>query len=163
MTPADLQLSRARALRPTLATVACGALLMGAGTWATPAMAAMIEISVTGVHDARGHVRVDVCTRDTFLKGSCPYSGEAVATPGETLVTVADVPPGRYAVQAFQDETDQGVVHQNVLGIPKEAIGFSNNAPLRLRGPRFSDAAFSVGHNVERITLKLRRLFGSVR
>jgi uncharacterized protein (DUF2141 family) len=123
----------------------------------------MVEISVTGVHDARGHVRVDICTRDTFLKGSCPYSGEALATPGATLVTVADVPPGQYAVQAFHDETDQGVVHQNVLGIPKEAIGFSNNAPLRLHGPRFSDAAFSVGHNVERITLRLRRLFGTVR
>jgi len=103
---------------------------------------------------------VDICTRDTFLKGSCPYSGEALATPGATIVDVRDVPPGQYAVQAFQDVTDQGVVHQNVLGIPKEAVGFSNDAPLHVRGPRFNDAAFSVGHDVARITLKLRHLLG---
>ena len=127
---------------------------------AHPALAAMVQVAVTGVTQARGHVRVELCTSDTFLTDTCRIQGQAPAVVGSTTVTIDDVPPGQYAVQAFHDVTDQGVVHQNLLGVPKEAIGFSNDAPLRLRGPRFKDAAFSVGREAERITLKLRRLFG---
>jgi uncharacterized protein (DUF2141 family) len=136
-------------------------LLLGLGLGPAPAgaHAAMVQIQVTGVTQARGHVRVELCTKDTFLTNDCPFQGQAPAMVGSTLVTVNDVPPGTYAVQAFHDVTDQGVVHQNLLGIPRESIGFSNDAPLRLRGPRFGDAAFFVGKEAQSITLKLRRLF----
>jgi uncharacterized protein (DUF2141 family) len=126
---------------------------------AAPAYAALVQVAVTGVTEARGLVRVELCTRDTFLKSNCPYQGQAPATVGATLVQIDEVPPGEYAAQVFHDETDQGVVHQNLLGIPKEKIGFSNDAPLHLRGPQFKEAAFSVGSELSRITLKVRRLF----
>ncbi len=122
--------------------------------------AGVVEIDVTGIAQARGHVRVELCTRTTFLTKDCPYQGAAVAMRGATLVHISNVAPGEYAAQAFVDETDEGVVHQNVLGIPRERIGFSNDAPLRARGPRFKDAAFAVGVEMRRITLKVRRLFG---
>jgi uncharacterized protein (DUF2141 family) len=124
------------------------------------AHAADIEVDVAGVEEARGHVRVAICTEDTFLKLSCPYEASAAARPGLTVVKVDGVPPGVYAAQVFHDETDGGVIHQNLLGIPKEAIGFSNNAPLHFTGPRFSEAAFMVRSGAARISLKLRHLFG---
>jgi uncharacterized protein (DUF2141 family) len=130
---------------------------------AVPAAATSVEVAVTGVARARGHVRVELCTRDTFLTEACPYQGAAPAEVGATVVQIPEVPPGVYAAQAFQDETDQGVVHQNLLGVPRERVGFSNDAPLHLRGPRFKDAAFRVGDDVKRITLRLRRLFGARR
>ncbi len=141
---------RARAL----AAFAAGLAMAGA------ARASLVEVAVTGLHDARGHVRVELCTRETFLTSDCPYSGAAPARVGETIVKIANVPPGEYAAQAYHDETDAGFVHQNVLGIPKERIGFSNDAPIHLRGPRFSDAAFAVEGEVERITVRVRHLFG---
>jgi uncharacterized protein (DUF2141 family) len=122
--------------------------------------AAPVEVAVLGVPAAKGHVRVQLCTRDTFLRRVCPYRGEATAAAGATVVRFDAVAPGRYAVQAFHDETDQGVVHQNLLGIPRERIGFSNDAPLGLRGPRFEDAAFPVGTETTRVNLTLRRVFG---
>jgi uncharacterized protein (DUF2141 family) len=126
---------------------------------ASSACASVVEVAVTGITDARGHVRVELCTKDTFLTGGCPYQGEAPAVVGATVVKISQVPPGQYAAQAFHDETDQGVVHQNLLGIPRERIGFSNNAPLHVRGPHFDDAAFSVGREMARITLRVRHLF----
>lgn len=126
---------------------------------ASAAHAAEVEIAVTGVAEARGHVHVDLCTRATFLKDDCPFSGAARATPGETLVRIDGVPPGEYAAQVFQDRNDNGKVDQNFLGVPLEPVGFSNDAPIRLTGPRFKDAAFAVVRRVERITLRLRRLF----
>ena len=129
-------------------------------TMAGAARASLVEIAVTGVAQARGHVRVELCTRTTFLTNACPYQGTALAMRGATLVKISNVPPGEYAAQAFHDESDQGVVHQNALGIPRERIGFSNDAPLRVRGPRFTDAAFAVGGEMRRITLKVKHLFG---
>jgi uncharacterized protein (DUF2141 family) len=126
---------------------------------AQSARASDIEVDVTGVEQARGHVRVAICTQDTFLKQSCPYQSAAEARPGVTVVRVGGVPPGVYAAQVFHDDTDAGVVHQNLLGVPREAIGFSNDAPLHLSGPRFSEAAFQVRASAARITLKLRQLF----
>ena len=154
---ASIKLNAARAAPHRLLTLA---ILTAAGLAAFQAHAGRVEIAVTGVTEARGHVRVELCTKDTFLTSTCPYQGQAPATVGSTVVRIAEVPPGEYAAQVFHDETDQGVVHQNLLGIPREKIGFSNNAPVRLRGPRFTDAAFSVGSEIERITLKVRRLFG---
>ncbi len=141
-----------------LSITLAAAILLGLAV--QPARAALIEVAVTGVSDARGHIRVNICTQDTFLTPTCPYQGEAQAMVGATVVKIAGVPPGQYAAQVFHDETDQGVVHQNLLGIPREGIGFSNDAPLHLRGPRFNDAAFQVRQGVERITLKLRHLLG---
>jgi uncharacterized protein (DUF2141 family) len=120
------------------------------------ASAAVVEVAVTGVVGARGHIHVDLCTQDTFLTDGCPYAGSAVATPGSTVVTITGVPPGEYAAQVFHDEHDDGRVHRTVFGIPTEPIGFSNNAPLHMHGPKFKEAAFAVEHGVERITLRLR-------
>jgi uncharacterized protein (DUF2141 family) len=122
------------------------------------ASAAVVEIAVTGVVHARGHIHVDLCTQDTFLKDNCPYEGSAVATPGSTVVTISGVPPGEYAAQVFHDEHDDGKVRRTILGIPTEGIGFSNDAPLHMHGPKFREAAFAVEHGVERITLKLRSI-----
>ena len=150
--PADQErLSRA-AKRGVIALVTSAML-------ASAAHAGLVEIAVTGIAQARGHVRVELCTKTTFLTKDCPYQGVAPAMRGATLVQISNVPPGEYAAQAFQDETDQGVVHQNALGIPRERIGFSNDAPLRVKGPRFNDAAFSVGGEMRKITLRVKHLF----
>ena len=133
-----------------------GCLFLSALTSA--AAAAVVEVAVTGVVEARGHIHVDLCTEDTFLKDDCPYAGSAVATPGSTVVTITGVPPGQYAAQVFHDKHDDGRVHRTVLGIPTEPIGFSNDAPLHLHGPKFKEAAFTVESGVDHITLRLRSI-----
>jgi uncharacterized protein (DUF2141 family) len=138
----------------------CLAAAMAATAFGTSAAASVVEVAVTGVVEARGHVRVELCTKSTFLTLDCPYQGAAPAKVGATLVRI-EAPPGLYAAQAFQDVTDQGVVHQNFLGVPREKVGFSNDAPVHLHGPRFKDAAFLVSDEMKKITLRLRRFFGA--
>jgi uncharacterized protein (DUF2141 family) len=150
--------------KPFLKVLARGTALIGASSVLTApsqaASAAVVDVAVTGVVEARGHIHVDLCTEDTFLKDNCPYKGSAVARPGSTLVTITGVSPGQYAAQVFHDEYDDGHVHRTVLGVPTEPIGFSNDAPLHLHGPKFKEAAFPVEHDVEHITLRLRVLRG---
>ncbi len=125
---------------------------------APAAEAARLTVAVTNVRKAKGHVRVAICTARTFLAASCDFEMMAPARVGVTTVVFPEIPPGTYAAQVFQDEHDDGVVHRNLLGIPTEGVGFSNNAPLHLKGPRFREAAFEVGDQPVEIRLRLRHL-----
>jgi uncharacterized protein (DUF2141 family) len=121
-----------------------------------PAQAASVLVTVTGVHNAKGHVRVAVCGRADFLQPHCPYTAKASATPGSVLVVVPDVPPGSYAAQAFHDENDNGVIDRNIFGIPTEGLGFSNNAKMFFGPPRFDAASFPVTDPTTKITFSIR-------
>lgn len=126
---------------------------------AAPSTAPLV-VEVDNVRGASGRVHVDVCPQQHFLKEDCPFSGEAPARYGTTAVTVGALPPGQYAVQAFYDENGNGRVDRALLGIPKEGVGFSNDAPIRLAPPKFDAAAFDHGPAPQLIRLKLRYFLG---
>ncbi len=119
------------------------------------AQAGRLEIVVANVRNDHGHVRVAACSADTFLKDSCEWNGRAKSVRGEVTITL-EVPPGTWAVQAFLDEDDSGDVTRNVIGLPTEGLGFSNDAPFRFGPPKFADAAFRLGSGGGRIRLALR-------
>ena len=75
-------------------------------------------------------MHVDICPKTDFLKQDCPWSGEAPATLGTTIVTIPNVPPGVYAAQVFQDRNNNHKVDRALFGIPTEPVGFSNDAPI---------------------------------
>jgi len=119
------------------------------------AQAAKLEVVVANIRTGKGHIRVAVCSADTFLKESCQWNGRVKAAPGEVTITL-DVPPGAWAAQAYQDETDIGKIPCNFFGLPTVGIGFSNDAPFRFGPPSFADAAFRLGPSGGRIRLNLR-------
>jgi uncharacterized protein (DUF2141 family) len=126
----------------------------------TQAEAATLTAEIGNVRNMRGHVHIDVCTQDRFLKTNCLYGGDAPARPGITTVVVHDVPPGRYAVQAYHDENDNHDVDRGLFGIPREGIGFSNDARIAFGPPKWMDAVFGLQGDV-RIHLKLRYFMGA--
>ena len=133
------------------ATFALLALLFSA-----QAQAATVVVSVRGVRNDRGHVLVALCTKADFLQPHCRWKGRTAASVGTVQVTIKDVPPGEYAAQAFHDENDNGTLDRTFFGLPKEAMGFSNNAPIHLGPPRFMAAAFSVGADDVQISFSLK-------
>jgi uncharacterized protein (DUF2141 family) len=122
---------------------------------ASTAQAARLEVVVANVRSGKGHVRVAVCTAETFLKDTCQRTSEVKSAPGQVMVTL-DVPPGTWAVQAYLDEDDIKRIPRNFLGIPTTGLGFSNDAPFRFGPPRFADAAFRLEPGGTRIRLTLR-------
>ncbi len=119
------------------------------------AAAATLDVVVANLRNDNGHVRVAVCTQAKFLSEHCDYNAEVKSKAGEVVVTL-QVPPGTWAVQAFQDEHDHGQVDRNLLGIPTVGLGFSNDAPIRFGPPKYADAAFQLGADGGRIRLSLR-------
>lgn len=133
---------------------------VGAIAAPTPAARADLTIDVDNVRNASGVVHVDVCPEAHFLKDDCPWAGDAPAHVGSTRVTVHDLPAGRYAVQAFHDENRNHRVDRALLGIPKEGIGFSNDAPVRMGPPHFADAVFDFAGHPATIHFRLRYFLG---
>jgi len=123
-----------------------------------PALAAQLDIELTGIENDHGLVRVAVCTPATFTTKHCPFTGAAPAKPGSVVVSVPDIPPGRYAVQAYHDEDGNGRLRKGLFGLPAEAIGFSRDARIRLGPPSFEDAAIDVAEPVTATRLRLRHL-----
>ena len=69
----------------------------------------------------------------------------AIARVGTDIeVRFAGIPAGTYAVSVLHDVNGDGKLGTNLLGIPNEPVGFSNNVRLRFGPPRFQAAAFAV-------------------
>ncbi len=128
------------------------ALLLAAAPAGAP-----IEVAVHGVESARGFVQVNICPEATFLK-DCRWTATVPAVAGTTIVTVPDVPPGRYGATAYHDANANHKADRNFIGFPTELVGFSNDAPVHMAPPHFADAAFSHGGTAQRIAFTLRKI-----
>ena len=119
----------------------------------------VLHVVVDNVRDHTGHVHLDLCTQAQFLK-DCPISGDASARVRVTTVTLSGLKPGRYAAQVFYDQNGNGKVDRALFGVPKEGVGFSNDAMKRLAAPKWEDAVFDYDGQEKTIRLKLRYLIG---
>lgn len=121
---------------------------------ASQAGAATVEVRVSAVEGTTGKVNVAVCDKERFLK-DCAYSASVPARAGTTTVTVENVPPGTWAVLAYQDENGNGKLDRNLLGIPSENYGFSRDAAGKFGPPGFDAAAIEVGEGTTVTPIKL--------
>lgn len=70
-------------------------------------------------------------------------------------VNFSGLTTGKYAVAIFHDKNKNGKLDKNMLGIPVESYGFSNNARETFSAPSFSSASVEIKKNVEiSITVK---------
>lgn len=67
-----------------------------------------------------------------------------------------DLPAGVYAVAIMHDENGNTQLDTNLLGIPTEGYGFSNDARGVLGPPSFSAAAFSYDGGSQRVGIQAR-------
>jgi uncharacterized protein (DUF2141 family) len=72
-----------------------------------------------------------------------PFIGDITAiSANEELIRFENVPYGDYAVVAIHDINKDGTLDKNVLGIPTEGYGFSNNVMDKFGPPTFLQASF---------------------
>ena len=120
------------------------------------ATADAVTVEVHNVRDGRGHILVALCTRQTFLTMRCPYHAASPAAPGTVVVRFADVAPGLYSAEAFDDFDDSGALGRSLLGLPDKGLGFSRGARMFFGPPKFADAAFAVAAPEVRVSVTLR-------
>ena len=126
------------------------------GLTLTAAGAADLVVTVKGVPDDRGYVVCGIFNSEkSFLNGSEAFASFRIkASKGDVGYSLRNVPPGKYAVGAFHDANNNGMLDADPSGQPTEVYGFSTGG--HTSGPAaFADAAFEVGDQTKTISVEL--------
>ena len=131
-----------------------------------PAIAFAQSSSCRGIHVKVLNIRNSTGTVDCALfdsSGGFPREFLLSATNvmeikvrhTEARCDFEDIPPGTYALAVVHDENMNGKLDTNLLGIPTEGYGFSNNAKGSLGAPSFSAASFKYDGGTPDLTISL--------
>lgn len=138
--------------------IAIAALLMALEAPA-PIPAAVVAVSLSGLRNARGTVRVCM-TRDPAHFPDCRGDPAALtrSVPAATrTVEFAGVAPGDYAIAVFHDANNNRKL-DTFLGIPREGFGFSRNPTIRFGSPRFTEVRIRIGPGFSRTSVRMQYL-----
>ena len=145
----------------TLALTSIGAL---------PVHAANLTVTIEGVRSNTGEILIGLydsadafksaidssATKSALLPQAWRIVGASLrAKAGSQSIIFTQLPPGRYAIIAFHDENDNGLLDANALGVPTEGFGFSNDAHGFLSAPSFDAAAIELGAVDKSISIPL--------
>ena len=106
----------------------------------------VLEIKITNIENGHGTIYIAILdSAEGWLKSdaeSKPFRDitQPVSSTDDLLISVQDLPPGKYAISLFQDLDGDSEMDKNFIGFPKEPFGFS--APMGKFGPpKFNEAA----------------------
>lgn len=120
-----------------------------------------IVVKIDGFKNNNGVVHI--CVFDTSDKKDYPCPNHVIASKKiiisdlRALAEFDSIPYGQYAISMYHDEDDDGKLKTNLIGMPVEGVGFSNNVRPKLGPPSFKDAAFYL--NSERMELTISVLY----
>ncbi len=117
--------------------------------------AAELSIEVGNITELKGTVMVALYVNGETWLGKPAQGFGAPANAAKVIVKFADVPAGTYAAAIFQDINGNGKMDSNVIGIPTEPFGFSNNAMGSFGPPKFDAAKFVMADTATTIKLDL--------
>jgi uncharacterized protein (DUF2141 family) len=118
------------------------------------ALAADVNLTVTGVEARGGQMLVSLQSRDQFMKPTGAAGTFAPATGGTMVLTVKDVPPGDYAVTILHDEDSSWSMARKPDGRPAEGYAMSGK-PTAGRAPTFDEVKITVPANGASLSLPI--------
>lgn len=121
------------------------------------AFAGDLTVKLHGIRAQTGLVKVAVVDSQEAWDGkAAPVQADGTpAQAEEASFTFKDLKPGSYAVMITHDENGNGKMDTNVVGMPLEGYGFSNN-PRVMRKPTWDEARFEVAATGTAIDIDLR-------
>jgi uncharacterized protein (DUF2141 family) len=115
------------------------------------AQAGDILVNVEGIQ-AKGAIHLALVPAES---GSWPAQALRQLSGAGSVLRLTDLPPGRYAIQLFQDSNGNGRLDQGRRGIPLEPVGFSANPPLLNGKPAPRDCLFEHGAADTQLSIRL--------
>lgn len=130
---------------------------------ASHALTDALIVKVEAVSPRGGNLRAALYDRTSYEGHYAdPVADRVVnAVAPETIVEFDGVAPGTYAIKMFQDINRNGQFDMNVIGLPREPFGFSNDARPLFDQPSFDEAKFAIGDGRRRVIIRLRQWFSN--
>ena len=101
-------------------------------------------LQIEGFSEIEGEVRIAVFDSKKKYKKDPVHAIVLKVDDLSVEWTVDGLPFGEYAIAVYHDRNVNGELDTNLLGIPKEKYGFSNNARGRFGPASWGDAVFEV-------------------
>jgi uncharacterized protein (DUF2141 family) len=109
----------------------------------------ILTIEIDGIRNNKGNIMLQV-----FDDKEKVITQEMSSVKDKKCVfTIKSLAQGKYAVRYYHDENINGKMDTNMMGIPVEGYGFSNNVTGKFGPPPFKEWLFDVSYNLT-ISLK---------
>lgn len=128
-----------------------------AAAWGQSA-ASSIKVVVEGVRNDQGQVGILLFRQAQGFPSDHQAAMRQELVParkGRVEASFDGLPAGTYAIAVMHDENKNLKIDTNILGIPKEGYGVSNNVKNLMRAPRFAEAAFELRSGRSAQTIQL--------
>jgi len=135
---------------PAIAVIAALAALL------QPVAAAELQLTIHNAPTVPSRMFVALFDTAESMAANQPARSRIVDIKGNpTTVTFGDLAAGAYAFTVFADENANGKLDTNLVGMPTERYGFSNDATGFMGPPRFDAAAVRLGDAHKAISITL--------
>src|SRR5262245_4060442 len=116
---------------------------------------ATVILKVTGLRSEKGQVKIAVFNSSEKWLGEEPAYSTTINVDGRSVTwRLNDVPHGEYGIAVFHDENQNGKMDKNLLGMPLEAYGFSNNARVTFGPPKWDKSKFVVKGSTTEVSIE---------
>lgn len=117
-----------------------------------------IEVTVAGAEPGTGQVLISLFeSSESYLVEPVLEVTVDVDARGNAFASLGVHPPGEYAISVIYDKNSNGELDTGWFRIPKEEIGFSNNAKARLGPAKWDEARFLLGDSDASIHIRLAK------
>lgn len=118
-----------------------------------------LMVEVQNIDQEKGMIWLGIyrSEEEFLIKEKCILIGKEVQKGQVMELQVDDLPYGDYAFALFHDENNNGVMDQNLIGIPSEPFAFSRKPPSRFRLPTFEEVKFNFQQKTMTISAPLKK------
>ena len=105
-----------------------------------------LNVKITNIKEVNGHLEIGVYNNpELFPKVDQQYKVFYIKVTASNMnYTIKGLKHGQYALAIFHDLNSDTICNRNIMGIPTEKYGFSNNVRPFLSAPSFEDAAINL-------------------
>jgi uncharacterized protein (DUF2141 family) len=101
-----------------------------------------LKVLIKNVKGDEGTILVALYnSKDQFMKTQFKIV-KMPSVNGQVVAVFQDIVPGTYAISVMHDSNNDNELDKNAIGIPKEGVGFSNDAKGTFGPPDFKPASF---------------------
>ena len=118
-----------------------------------------LNIQIDQAKSDKGMIRVLIFSKETGFPDQPTKALKSLSISPKNksgILSVTDLPPGKYAVSVIPAEDNDGKLTTDAVGYPTEKFGFSNNPKVYFSPPSFEKASFELGSEPRRIQIELR-------
>ncbi|NBW30543.1 MAG: DUF2141 domain-containing protein [Flavobacteriales bacterium] len=110
-----------------------------------------LSIHISGISKIKGSLFIAIFrATDDFPVFGKQYKGIVKEVEGKSQnYNFDNLPEGEYALAIYQDANRNKILDKNLLGIPTEIYGFSNNARRNFSAPSFQEAKFKLNKDLQ--------------